>query len=1210
MLMVDKNKSTATLRSTLSIWVIVLVVGVLAVNVVGASEEYTSTTDTFCEGDKCTKTLYSGVRNVYEDNQWKRVEDARSLIGSGIEVVIMENDEEFPVEVVDFNYTSITVTLNPRGIKIFAEDIPVRIWNKNKTKEEEFKKDVLDGKKSSKGIKDYKEKMDKSLEEEISFWLLNQEETKTYNFNIGSVLEFGHNSTTIILQDADSENLDDTYVFRDIDNNYGTDQSLRIGGNITHSYFRFNISILNEKTIVEANLTLVPLWNNIDEGESFNITIHHIYPFPNYNISGEEWTEGTMIFSKRPTTEYQMNFTSEDSLMINSSSPTNINYTWSIKEMLQSSIDNLTNNLSFVLNSTIISGTPSLTDDLGLYSKEYEANIVLRPYLSVTYTDAGPSLDITITYPTATTYSAAPATLNWTIGGDLEEYCWYSNTNGDSNTSVTCTDLNVSISPVEGSNTYYVWTNDSSNNIDSDSVTFSVDTLSPNVTTLTEAPADPATYSLGAYYRFNATVLDASAIYIVLFEFDGVNYSTSATDDVYNATVIDLAAGTYTYYWFANDSLGNQNDSVNGTYTVNQAIGQTNLTFDSASPQTYGTTLNVSCIILEGEGTVVLYRDGVDVTATENGEDVTLAAGTYTYYCNMSATTNFTAAANTSDFTIDKAACSIYTYLNNSRANITILNNTNIWLNATMITGDTGANITLFNNGDLVANVTSPIANLTDFNATGLYNITAVYEGSGNYTRCSETWFVNVTFVEADPPNITTLTEYPSDPATYSQTQIYEFNATVLDVNAISVVLFEIGGINYSTYASGNVYNATVTNLSAGTYTYYWFANDSLGNQNDSVNGTYTVNKATPTLSLTGTTPITYGTATDFSGSGCPAQLSCTLNITNGVYAAGTISANYSTVGNVNYTSAYDDFTITINKAILNGSITGTTPIDYGVVGDVFGNETNNNDSDVIYKLYKDNIEVSNPDATTLGVGVYNYVYNSTGGQNYSVNSSIDTFTLTVGKEAGEVYAYIDNARSNYLTDNLTALNTYLNGTLNEGVGNINIYLNNILLGSGASPLVFTRNLTVGSYYFNVTYDGNDNYTADEEHWSINITEWAASTLIGTFNLDEDIGSTAYDITNKSNSGDISGATWNGDDINISLIEGTDYSLDDNTGLFVYLNDLLDRSKVEIDYVYSVYGKDQLHNIIIDLLPGLLILLVITLVVMFILSNGGHGNEY
>jgi hypothetical protein len=149
-------------------------------------------------------------------------------------------------------------------------------------------------------------------------------------------------------------------------------------------------------------------------------------------------------------------------------------------------------------------------------------------------------------------------------------------------------------------------------------------------------------------------------------------------------------------------------------------------------------------------------------------------------------------------------------------------------------------------------------------------------------------------------------------------------------------------------------------------------------------------------LGLTATTPITYGTTTDFTGSGCPAQISCVLNISNAVYSAGTVSGNYSTAGNTNYTGNSTVFTVTINQAIPQGDLTGTTSILQGTAGDVQGSESNTGDGDLTYELFRDGTLVSNPDTDVLNVGTYNYVYNTTGGANYTANASIGTFTLTV----------------------------------------------------------------------------------------------------------------------------------------------------------------------------------------------------------------------
>jgi len=66
------------------------------------------------------------------------------------------------------------------------------------------------------------------------------------------------------------------------------------------------------------------------------------------------------------------------------------------------------------------------------------------------------------------------------------------------------------------------------------------------------------------------------------------------------------------------------------------------------------------------------------------------------------------------------------------------------------------------------------------------------------------------------------------------------------------------------------------------------------------------VNKnSTYELFATGTTPITYGIDTDVVGSNCPSELVCSLDKANGIYAVGTETFNYSTIGNANYSSNY-----------------------------------------------------------------------------------------------------------------------------------------------------------------------------------------------------------------------------------------------------------------------------------------------------------------
>jgi hypothetical protein len=69
--------------------------------------------------------------------------------------------------------------------------------------------------------------------------------------------------------------------------------------------------------------------------------------------------------------------------------------------------------------------------------------------------------------------------------------------------------------------------------------------------------------------------------------------------------------------------------------------------------------------------------------------------------------------------------------------------------------------------------------------------------------------------------------------------------------------------------------------------------------------------------------------------------------------------------------------------------------IFYPAETSVTGSESNLGDSDLTYNLYRNNVLVSNPDVATLAVGSYVYVYNTSGGQNYTANSVSNTLTVS-----------------------------------------------------------------------------------------------------------------------------------------------------------------------------------------------------------------------
>jgi hypothetical protein len=150
---------------------------------------YTKSSDKICKDGKCNLILYSGIRNVQEDDKWKRVENARSLKNKGFDVII-NSDGVHNVEVLDFNMTFIEFDLS---------------FDENNLGEYEY--GVEDGKMKTK----YKIKFNETYEEEFEIEIEEEkkENIKYYGNPFGKEFHLGENSTTIQLQEADTENVAD-----------------------------------------------------------------------------------------------------------------------------------------------------------------------------------------------------------------------------------------------------------------------------------------------------------------------------------------------------------------------------------------------------------------------------------------------------------------------------------------------------------------------------------------------------------------------------------------------------------------------------------------------------------------------------------------------------------------------------------------------------------------------------------------------------------------------------------------------------------------------------------------------------------------------------------------------------------------------------------------------------------------------------------------
>jgi hypothetical protein len=271
-----------------------------------------------------------------------------------------------------------------------------------------------------------------------------------------------------------------------------------------------------------------------------------------------------------------------------------------------------------------------------------------------------------------------------------------------------------------------------------------------------------------------------------------------------------LAAGIYNYTAI---NPGNQNytsSSAAWWLTINQATSSCSLTFDKASPQAYGTALTATCSCTNPEANAKLYRNSTDVTSSENGTATTLPAGTHNYVCNVTSSQNYTSAANSSGFTVSKAASSITLLLNGTDGNLSVSAGDTVNITAYLNSGEGG--IQLYQDSGMINSGQPPLTNLTSYNATGEYNITAVYSVTENYTASTETNWVKL-LPESVPPSVTNLVAIPNP---VKQNQTTSITANVTDSTNISSVIVQINDSN------GTVSNYSMSN-SSQTEWYYLF---------------------------------------------------------------------------------------------------------------------------------------------------------------------------------------------------------------------------------------------------------------------------------------------------------------------------------------------------------------------------------------------------
>jgi len=391
------------------------------------------------------------------------------------------------------------------------------------------------------------------------------------------------------------DNAEDTKSFMQ-DNNFTIDNtfpSLNITSPANISYTTADIS-LNYSV---SDLHLESCWYSNDSGK----TNHTLACGDNVTLT---WDEGTnIVYMWANDSVNHINDSEFITFYIDTSVPTvkitepqNVSYTYDIIDLNYSftetdpaycsqSYDGGGTNSSPVMMGANFTGLTSSegNNTWTLFCNDSVGHLNIS---SVTFFKDTITPSLNITSPANITYTYTDVPINYSVFDTNLQACWYSNDTGETNHTLTCGN-NVTLTWDKGSNTLFMWANDTAGNInDSEVVNFVIQTdiLPPTVNITTP---QNISYSRNVI-QLNYTWTELNPAYCS-FSYDGgvANSSPVAMGD--NFTGLTSSQGNNTWHLFCNDTLGNLNIS-SVTFFKDTIVPTVNIT----RPQNLSYTHNVT----------------------------------------------------------------------------------------------------------------------------------------------------------------------------------------------------------------------------------------------------------------------------------------------------------------------------------------------------------------------------------------------------------------------------------------------------------------------------------------------------------------------------------------------------------------------------------------------------------------------------------------
>ena len=366
------------MMKTIGMVMIGIFITMTLMSVKGSAEQWSYDCQAKCEGSSCNMILGKTEWVRDSDGFCKHITEAKSLLK--YYKVLKRDDGTHGLNIIDFNYSCIVLEPYPASFEATYRYIPLKI--DGKTKYQVYYPGLL-----AKRVR-------------VTECFVGGGSAISHNFS------FGDKSTTITLQDPGTENLEDTYVqsFNPTDDvgKALTINVLDYADGCFHALLKFNISVLGGVVVESASLYAYLFGNYLDAGtEGFNISSHHVYFYPTFNISELSWTEGVddgqgddgqcsgsiLCYDEMPVAgEY--NSTATDDLYVfgGAGEPTGYQE-WDVKESVLIAAAAEDANITLMLFGHDYFGSPASNDVAQFISKDYSD---YRPYMNITYSAPPP----------------------------------------------------------------------------------------------------------------------------------------------------------------------------------------------------------------------------------------------------------------------------------------------------------------------------------------------------------------------------------------------------------------------------------------------------------------------------------------------------------------------------------------------------------------------------------------------------------------------------------------------------------------------------------------------------------------------------------------------------------------------------------------------------------------------------------------------------